>query len=93
MRTHKLSRGPRKSKSCKTARKASVERHVRENVFDHLTQEQVGRLFGFGEEAMRALARIPGFPIVAKKINPEHFKRWLWEHHREISATKLVPKK
>ena len=54
------------------------------NPFLHLSQEEVAKLFGFGVRSMRALVAMDGFPIVAKKVNPDHFKMWLWENRRAI---------
>ena len=40
-------------------------------------------MFGIGEDSMKALVAL-GPPIVAKKINPDHFKAWLWENRDNI---------
>ncbi len=55
----------------------------RSNPFQYFTQTEVRLMFGFGEDAMTALASL-GAPIVAKKINPDHFKAWLWENRERI---------
>ncbi len=55
----------------------------RDNPFHYFTQSEARAMFGFGEDAMKALA-VLGAPVVAKKINPDHFKAWLWENRERI---------
>ena len=56
----------------------------RENPLHYFTREQTRKLFNFGEKAMRALAAMPGCPLVTEKINPDHLKAWLWENRENI---------
>lgn len=55
----------------------------RENPFLYFSQSDVRLMFGIGEDAMKALIGL-GAPVVAKKVNPDHFKAWLWEHRESI---------
>lgn len=81
---------PKKKRQSSAVSTIAVERKVRENGYQHFTQEQTAKLFGIGREAMRTMAGKKGFPMIAKKINPDHLKRWLWEHHEELSEEKLA---
>lgn len=55
---------------------AALAKLVRENPFRFITQAEAGKLFGFGTNAMTMLVNL-GAPVVARKINPDHFKSWL----------------
>lgn len=53
------------------------------NPFGYLPQGEIAELFNLGIDAVAALVAL-GAPTVAKKINPDHFKRWLWENREKI---------
>lgn len=55
----------------------------RVNPFHHFTREDIRAIFNVGEKSMRALVAM-GAPLVADKINPDHFKAWLWENRESI---------
>lgn len=61
----------------------SVADRVRANPFEYVTREEITELFGIGEDSIAKLVK-DGAPTVAKKINPEHFKAWLWENRGRI---------
>jgi hypothetical protein len=55
----------------------------RENPFHYFTHEEARAVFGIGEKAMRALVAM-GAPLVAGKVNLDHFKQWLWDNRERI---------
>ncbi len=67
----------------KEARQAMLAATVRRNPFVYLSLADIACLFGFGEKSMRALAGMEP-PMVAGKINPEHFIEWLSANRERI---------
>lgn len=59
---------------------------ARENPFRHFTHREARVMFGFGEKFFRSLLGVEGAPVAANKINPEHFRQFLWEK-RAVIAT------
>ena len=64
---------------------------LRENPYKYITQANIGRIFGFGTRSMKALVAMPGCPVVAKKLSPAHFHRWLWESRAAIGKLTVGP--
>lgn len=62
---------------------AALLKAWRANPLRHFTQTQVRKMFDLGEDSMTALTKL-GAPVVAKKINPDHFKQWLWVNRENI---------
>ncbi|EDY16026.1 hypothetical protein CfE428DRAFT_6420 [Chthoniobacter flavus Ellin428] len=53
------------------------------NPFRFFTSEEVGELFGFGENVMTTL-RGMGAPVVGRKMNPGLLLQWLQQHHDRV---------
>lgn len=62
---------------------AALVKLWRENPFHYFSREEARTVFNVGEKAMRALVAM-GAPLVAEKINLDHFKAWLWENRERI---------
>lgn len=62
---------------------AALIEQWRANPLRYFTQTEVRMMFNIGETSMRALVKL-GAPIVATKLNPDHFKAWLWENRENI---------
>lgn len=56
------------------------------NPFAFLSFEEVAELFNFGKDVMTALAKMPGFPVVAKKVNPTILMGWLKDNAEKVGS-------
>jgi hypothetical protein len=65
------------------ARQAALAKLVRENPYCHLTRDEISDLFEIGRDSLVSLIE-RGAPVVAKGINPDHLKTWLWENRERI---------
>lgn len=72
-----------------SARKTpTLAERVQANPFAFITFEETAELFGFGRDVMTALAKQPGFPIVARKTNPALMMEWLKANHAKVGQIK-----
>lgn len=54
-----------------------LARKVQANPFAFISFEECGELFNFGKDVMTGLAKVAGFPVVARKVNPGLVLEWL----------------
>lgn len=66
---------------------AAIKREAVENPFVHFEMNRIRVVFNFGRSAMTKIAKLNP-PMVTGKLNPGHFRQWLWEHRQELGDLK-----
>lgn len=82
-----LQRRAMKARADKTT--AALVKLWRENPFHLFTHAEIRAIFNLGKESLAKLIALGDrdhfpAPMVAQKINPDHFKQWLWENRERI---------
>jgi hypothetical protein len=66
---------------------AAMIREAVENPFAHFEMKRIRHIFNFGRSAMAKIAKLNP-PMVTGKLNPGHFKTWLWENREALGDLK-----